>query len=95
MLRFTFNGGDDSNIFQQEWDALLKIECSRAVKCPSLGTFLAGMKKIQEYLYVEKNLIDLCDNDRELVDSFQAVFARFLRLDDQVTCVPVRSFNSE
>ena len=66
----------------KDWNALFKIESSRAVKCPSLGTFLAGMKKIQEYLYIEKNLAELCNNERELIDSFQSVFAKFLRLDD-------------
>ena len=76
--------------FEQEWDALLNIECSRAVKCPSLGVLLAGMKKIQEYLSVEEHLMELCENDRELVDSFQAVFAQFLPLDDQVTSLATK-----
>jgi len=35
---------------QKEWDALLLIERSRAIKCPNLGYHLAGSKKIQQAL---------------------------------------------
>jgi glutathione synthetase len=33
-----------------EWKARLKLECSRAAKCPSLGYHLAGTKKVQQEL---------------------------------------------
>lgn len=69
---------------QKEWDALLKVEMSRAIKCPNLGMFLAGMKKFQEYMSVESNLNELCDMDTSLTKSLQEVFAKFLKLDDEV-----------
>jgi len=68
---------------EKEWTALTNIEMSKAVKCPSLGTFLAGMKKIQEYMSHENNLLELCNNDQALSDSLRSVFAGFFRLDNQ------------
>jgi len=35
---------------QDEWDALLTIERSRAIKCPSIAYHLAGTKKMQQVL---------------------------------------------
>ena len=67
---------------QVEWNALLKVEMSRAVKCPSVAMFLAGMKKLQEFLAVDKNLREVCDNNQQLVDSFKDVFAKFLTLEE-------------
>lgn len=61
---------------------MLNIELSKSIKCPSLGTFLAGMKKFQEYLSDSDHLHALCDYDLNLAGSFQSVFAKFLRLND-------------
>jgi glutathione synthase len=69
---------------EKEWNALLKIEMSRAIKCPNLGTFLAGMKKVQEFISHENNLLELCDNNQDLTDSLKSVFAEFFRLDNEV-----------
>jgi hypothetical protein len=57
------------------------MEMSKAVKCPNIGTFLAGMKKIQEHISIEKNLMEICDHDKDLVESLRDVFAKFLKLD--------------
>lgn len=35
---------------EDQWNARLMIERSRAIKCPSMGYTLAGMKKIQQVL---------------------------------------------
>lgn len=59
------------------------IEISKAIKCPEVGQFLAGMKKIQETISDEKNLAPLCNNDSTIVDSFKAVFANFFLLNNQ------------
>lgn len=67
---------------QIEWDALLHIEMSRAIKCPSVGTFLAGMKKIQQYIACEEHLKKLFA-DRNDVSDLLAVFARFYQLDSE------------
>lgn len=65
----------------KEWDALTKIELSRAVKCPDVATFLTGMKKIQDFLYNEDNeLMALCNKNRDLVNTLKSVFAEFLSL---------------
>ena len=69
----------------KEWDALLKIEMSKAVKCPTIGTFLAGMKKTQEFLAQKANLLALCDQDESLANSLDAVFAKIFQLDSQVS----------
>lgn len=35
---------------QHDYDAIYQIECSTAIKCPSIGQHLAGTKKIQQVL---------------------------------------------
>ena len=35
---------------KKQWDARLTMECSRAIKCPSIADHLAGCKKIQQVL---------------------------------------------
>ena len=66
----------------KEWDALLKVEMSKSVKCPNVGTFLAGMKKIQEFISRKEVLVELCNNDLEEVEALKEVFAKFLKLDN-------------
>lgn len=67
----------------EEWESLLRIELSKAIKCPTIGTFLSGMKKFQEFLVNRENLMELCQNNQELVNSFQSVFAKFFKLDSK------------
>jgi hypothetical protein len=40
------------------------------------------MKKLQEFIAREKNLMDLCSNNVELVESLKDVFAKFHKLDN-------------
>ena len=49
-----FRTGDTLNDYpsQKSWDAVLMIERSIAIKCPSIGSHLAGSQKIQEALCV-------------------------------------------
>ena len=42
---------------QVEWDGLLIVERSNAVKCPSIGLFLSGSKKVQQRL-AEKGILE-------------------------------------
>jgi glutathione synthetase len=42
--------GPDDYPTQQEWDARLLLEKSRAIKCPTIATQLAGAKKVQQVL---------------------------------------------
>jgi len=81
-----FRAGYAPNHFETEnkWQAFKMIELSRAIKCPNVATFLAGMKKVQEFLYYDLlGLSDLCSNDQDLVDLHRSVYARFLKLDDR------------
>lgn len=41
------------------------------------------MKKIQEYISHEKNLVELCNNDTTKIDAFKAVSAEFFKLDKE------------
>lgn len=45
------------------------------------------MKKVQEYLAQRDNLMSLCDNNLELVNSFESVFAKFFKLDSKVRLI--------
>lgn len=70
---------------EKEWKALERIELSKAVMCPDVATFLAGMKKTQEFLYrEEEHLKKLCNYDQKSVNAFQAVMAEFLDLNNPV-----------
>jgi hypothetical protein len=60
------------------------IECSKAIKTPSIGLFLAGMKIVQQYLSNTENLLELIDYNYELKDQFQSVFGKYFRLNSQV-----------
>ncbi|CAF0731917.1 unnamed protein product [Brachionus calyciflorus] len=68
---------------QIEWDTLYRIEISKAIKCPTVSTFLAGMKKIQESMSNDENLAFLCDSNKDLSDAFKSVFAEFFLLNSQ------------
>lgn len=46
---------------QTEWDAVLKIERSSAIKCPSVAYHLAGTKKIQQQIALPGVLERFCD----------------------------------
>lgn len=70
--------------FFKEWDALYRIECSKAIKCPTIGIFLAGMKIVQQYISDGENLLELINYDYELYDRFQAVFGKYYKLTLQV-----------
>jgi glutathione synthase len=54
---------------------------SKAIKCPSVGTFLAGMKKIQYFIADKKNLRLLCDDNETVVNEINDISAEFLLLD--------------
>ena len=68
----------------KEWDALYTIECSKAVKTPSIGLFLAGMKIVQQYLTNTDDLLELIDYNYELNQQFQSVFGKYFKLNSQV-----------
>ena len=68
---------------QREWDALLMIECSKAIKCPSVGVFLSGMKIIQEYITDDENLNDIT-GDCEASEELKAVFGKYYSLTSNV-----------
>nr|GFD58583.1 glutathione synthetase, chloroplastic [Tanacetum cinerariifolium] len=40
----------DDYVKEQDWEARLHLEKSRAIKCPSVLTQLAGCKKVQQVL---------------------------------------------
>lgn len=60
------------------------IECSKAIKCPSVGVFLAGMKILQEYMSNDNNLNRITDNNYELNERLKCVFGKYYRLDSKV-----------
>lgn len=81
-----YRAGYDPSHFKSkiEWDVLYRIEISKAVKCPTIGTFLSGMKKIQESIADDENLKHLCNSNTDLLNSFKSVFAEFFLLNNQV-----------
>ena len=84
-FRAGYTPNDYKNHTEEEWAARDVIECSNAIKCPSIGYHLAGTKKVQQALasptVLESFLIDR-PNDAALLRS---CFAGLWALDADVS----------
>jgi glutathione synthase len=84
-FRAGYTPNDYKNHTEEEWTARDVIECSNAIKCPSIGYHLAGCKKVQQALaapnVLESFLIDR-PNDAALLRS---CFAGLWALDADVS----------
>ncbi|XP_062460081.1 glutathione synthetase [Pezoporus occidentalis] len=70
-----------SNYNEQNWEARLLLERSRAVKCPDIATQLAGTKKVQQELSRPGTLERLLPGHAEAVRRIRATFAGLYSLD--------------
>jgi len=71
---------------EEEWAARDVIECSNAIKCPSIGYHLAGSKKVQQALAAPGVLEDYFMKDRpEDVALLRSCFAGLWALDEDNT----------
>ncbi|KAM3617058.1 uncharacterized protein V6R79_001702 [Siganus canaliculatus] len=66
---------------EQAWEARLLIERSLAVKCPDIGTHLAGTKKVQEVLSRPGVLERFFPDQPQVVEQIRATFAGLYTLD--------------
>nr|XP_020473606.1 glutathione synthetase [Monopterus albus]XP_020473607.1 glutathione synthetase [Monopterus albus]XP_020473608.1 glutathione synthetase [Monopterus albus]XP_020473609.1 glutathione synthetase [Monopterus albus] len=66
---------------EQAWDARLLMERSLAVKCPDIGTHLAGTKKVQQVLTRPGVLEKFFPEQPEAVEQIRATFAGLYNLD--------------
>ncbi|CAH1253103.1 GSS [Branchiostoma lanceolatum] len=64
----------DKTLFMWEWSARLKIERSRAIKCPCISYHLAGTKKVQQVLS-QPGVLEKFLEDPKAVDRVRATFA--------------------
>jgi hypothetical protein len=78
-----------NSIFKkQHWDALLRIEMSQAIKCPSISSILVGTKRVQHFLFNdENNLKTIFDNDLKIVESMKNIFGDSFILDNDVIII--------
>ncbi|KAF2983391.1 hypothetical protein EK904_003937, partial [Melospiza melodia maxima] len=67
---------------EQNWEARLLLERSRAVKCPDIATQLAGTKKVQQELSRQGTLEKLLPGHPEAVARIRATFAGLYSLDE-------------
>ncbi|NXP40984.1 GSHB synthetase, partial [Leiothrix lutea] len=67
---------------QQNWEARLLLERSRAVKCPDIATQLAGTKKVQQELSRPGTLEKLLPGHPEAIARIRATFAGLYSLDE-------------
>ncbi len=83
--------GDDG----VEWKARLKLECSRAAKCPSLGYHLAGTKKVQQELARPGVLENFFPNpnESEKVDKMRSCFAGLYSMGEDATAADLEAAN--
>lgn len=70
------------NYDQQNWEARLLLERSRAVKCPDIATQLAGTKKVQQELSRPGTLEKLLPGRPEAIARMRATFAGLYSLDE-------------
>ncbi|XP_060930461.1 glutathione synthetase [Limanda limanda] len=68
-------------VSEQYWDARLLIERSLAVKCPDIGTHLAGTKKVQQVLAQPGVLKKFFPDQPQVVEQIRATFAGLYTLD--------------
>ncbi|KAM7410833.1 hypothetical protein PAMA_021002 [Pampus argenteus] len=66
---------------EQIWDARLMMERSLAVKCPDIGTHLAGTKKVQQVLARPGVLEKFFPDQPQVVEQIRATFAGLYTLD--------------
>lgn len=67
----------------QAWQARLQLERSRAIKCPSVLTHLAGCKKVQQILATPgSNHLSRFLRSGDLVDTIRETFMPILPLDE-------------
>ncbi|XP_018359283.1 PREDICTED: glutathione synthetase-like [Trachymyrmex cornetzi] len=65
---------------EKEWDMRLLIECSRAIKCPSVQYHLAGTKKVQQSL-TQPTVLKKFLKDDASVTRVQEIFTGLYTLD--------------
>ncbi|XP_011863847.1 PREDICTED: glutathione synthetase-like [Vollenhovia emeryi] len=65
---------------EKEWDIRLLIECSRAIKCPSVQYHLAGTKKVQQSL-AQPSVLKKFLKDDTYVARVQEIFTGLYTLD--------------
>lgn len=70
----------------QSWEARLLIERSLAVKCPDIGTHLAGTKKVQQVLARPGVLERFFSEEPMVVEQIRATFAGLYTLDMVRVC---------
>ncbi|PIA44735.1 hypothetical protein AQUCO_01700378v1 [Aquilegia coerulea] len=66
---------------ESEWEARLLMECSSAVKCPSISYHLAGTKKIQQEL-AKPNVLERFLENKDEIAKLRKCFAGLWSLDD-------------
>ncbi|XP_054727084.1 glutathione synthetase-like isoform X2 [Anastrepha obliqua] len=66
---------------QDEWDARYMMECSRAIKCPSIHYHLAGTKKVQQALALPA-MLERFISDPEKIKAVGQIFTGLYSLDD-------------
>ncbi|XP_004536431.1 glutathione synthetase isoform X2 [Ceratitis capitata] len=66
---------------QDEWDARYMMECSRAIKCPSIHYHLAGTKKVQQAL-AQPEMLERFISDPEKIKAIGQIFTGLYSLDD-------------
>lgn len=67
-------------LFHQDWEALLLIERSKAIKCPPVHYHLAGCKKIQQVL-CEPGVLEKFINNPETLIRIRETFAKIYSLE--------------
>ncbi|XP_015770551.1 PREDICTED: glutathione synthetase-like isoform X2 [Acropora digitifera] len=78
-----FREGYDPSSYTSEndWNARLMLERSRAIKCPSAALHLAGTKKVQQVL-ASPGVLERFISDKEVVNKIRSFFTGLYTLDE-------------
>ena len=74
----------DHYVNEQCWLVREQIEQSRAIKCPTVHSQLAGCKIVQEYL-TRDNIVEKYINDKNLSTNIRSTFAPMFTFDNHQT----------
>ena len=74
----------DHYINEKCWLVREQIEQSRAIKCPTIRSQLAGCKIVQQYL-TNENIVEKYINDKKLAEDIRSTFASMFSFDNKQT----------
>ena len=75
-------GTEEGEWDESKWQIRTLLECSMAIKCPSIDVHLTTFKKFQEAFGQEKVLLDVLNGDQKAMHGVKGLFKGLYSLED-------------